>query len=284
LKLAVGVAPRRTLPRWARETFRAWLRRYPAALAPEVGVRRRGRVHLFVDEFTDHQEPELARAAVAVCTSLGYEVVAAEHGESGRSLISKGMLAEARAAARRNVEALQGRVSAAEPLIGLEPSALLGFRDEYPLLVGPDLRARADELAPHCLLFEEWIAREARAGRIGADDFGEAPVAILLHGHCHQKALGTLDDAVLALSLPRGHSVRTIAAGCCGMAGAFGYEKEHFEVSMRIGELALLPAVRAAAEQVVIVAAGTSCRTQIADGAGRRAEHPATVLQRALRR
>lgn len=283
LKLALGVAQRRTLPQFARETFRVWLRGNPAALTPTAGIARRGSVHLFVDEFTDHQEPELARATVELCTGLGYEVVVAEHAESGRSLISKGMLTEARVAARRNVEALQGRVSAAEPLIGLEPSAILGFRDEYPLLVGADLRGRAEELAPHCLLFEEWIAREARAGRIGADDFAATPAQILLHGHCHQKALSSLDDAVLALSLPRGHEVRTIAAGCCGMAGAFGYEKEHFETSMRVGELALFPAVRAAAPDAVIVAAGTSCRTQIADGAQRRAEHPAMVLRRALR-
>ena len=284
LKRALGVAPQRALPQFAPETFRAWLRRHPGALAPAAGVARRGRVHLFVDEFTDHQEPALGRAAVELCTALGYEVVAVEHGESGRSLISKGLLPEAREAARRNVALLHGRVTAAEPLLGLEPSALLGFRDEYPLLVGAELRGRAEELAPHCLLFEEWFAREAAAGRIAADDFGDAPAEILLHGHCHQKALSSLDDAVRALSLPRGHRVRTIAAGCCGMAGAFGYEREHYAVSMRIGELAVLPAVRAAAPGTVIVAAGTSCRTQIADGTGRGAEHPAEVLRRALRR
>ncbi len=284
LKLVLGVAQRRALPQFARETFRAWLRRNPSALAPAAGVARRGRVHLFVDEFTDHQEPELARATVELCTALGYEVVAAEHEESGRSLISKGMLAEAALVARRNVEALQGRVSAAEPLIGLEPSAILGFRDEYPLLVGAGLRGRAEELAPHCLLFEEWIAREARAGRIGPGDFVATPVEILLHGHCHQKALSSVGDAVAALSLPSGHRVRTSGAGCCGMAGAFGYEREHHAVSLRIGELALFPAVRAATPDAVIVAAGTSCRAQIADGTGRRAEHPAAVLRRALRR
>ncbi|HLP01310.1 MAG TPA: heterodisulfide reductase-related iron-sulfur binding cluster, partial [Opitutaceae bacterium] len=239
-------------------------------------------VHLFVDEFTDNQEPELARAAVELCTALGYEVVVADCGESGRSLVSKGFLPEAREAARRNVAALHGRVSEAEPLIGLEPSALLGFRDEYPLLVGPELRAQAEALAPHCLLLEEWIAREARAGRISADDFGATPAEILVHGHCHQKALSRFEDAVAALSLPRGHKVRTIAAGCCGMAGAFGYEREHYAVSMAIGELALLPAVRAASADVLIVAAGTSCRAQIEHGAGRRALHPVQVLRRAL--
>ncbi|MFT3828858.1 MAG: FAD-linked oxidase C-terminal domain-containing protein [Opitutaceae bacterium] len=282
LKRALGVAPARALPLFARETFRAWLRRNPKALAPAAGVARRGRVHLFVDEFTDNQEPELARAAVELCTVLGYEIVVADCGESGRSSISKGLLPEAREAARRNVAALHGRVSEAEPLLGLEPSALLGFRDEYPLLVGAELRPQAEALAPHCLLFEEWIAREARAGRIDADDFGAAPAEILVHGHCHQKALSRFEDAVAALSLPRGHTVRTVAAGCCGMAGAFGYEREHYALSLQIGELALLPAVRATAAEVLIVAAGTSCRAQIEHGTGRRALHPVQVLRRAL--
>jgi len=284
LKRALGLAPQRTLPQFARETFRAWLRRNPAALAPAAGVAARGRVHLFVDEFTDNQEPELARATVELCTKLGYTVVVAEHGESGRSAISKGLLDRAKAAARNNVIALHGRVTAAEPLIGLEPSAILGFRDEYPLLVGAELKAKALELAPHCLLFEEWFAREARAGRIVADDFADTTTEILLHGHCHQKSLSSMAEAVAALSLPRGHCVKAIPGGCCGMAGAFGYEKEHFEVSRQIGELVLLPTVRAAAPDTVIAAAGTSCRAQIADGTGRRAEHPVQVLLRALRR
>ena len=149
--------------------------------------------------------------------------------------------------------------------------------------MGADLRAQAEALAPHCLLFEEWIAREAQAGRIVAEDFGDAPLEILLHGHCHQKALSSLDAAVAALSLPRGHRVRTIPSGCCGMAGAFGYEREHFAVSQQIGELVLFPAVRAAAAATVIVAAGTSCRTQIADGTPRTARHPVEVLRAALR-
>jgi FAD/FMN-containing dehydrogenase/Fe-S oxidoreductase len=284
LKRVLGLAPQRALPQFARETFRAWLRRNSAVLSPAAGTAARGRVHLFVDEFTDNQEPGLARAAVELCTRLGYTVVVAEHGESGRSAISKGLLDRAREAVRSNVLALHGKVTAAEPLIGLEPSAILGFRDEYPLLVGSDLKARAQELAPHCLLFEEWFAREAKAGRIGADDFVDTPTEILLHGHCHQKSLSSMSEAVAALSLPRGHRVKAIPGGCCGMAGAFGFEKEHYDVSMRIGELAVLPAVRAAAPGTLVVAAGTSCRTQIADGTGRRAEHPVQVLLRALRR
>ena len=283
IKRALGVAPQRSLPRFARETLRAWLIRNSAALRPADGVRRRGQVQLFVDEFTDAQEPELARAFIELCSKLGYEVTVPAHAESGRSLISKGLLREAREVARQNVRALHGRVTAEAPLVGLEPSALLGFRDEYPRLVGADLQAQAEALAPQCLLFEEWIAREAQAGRIMAEDFGDAPAEILLHGHCHQKALSSLDAAVAALSLPSGHRVRTIPSGCCGMAGAFGYEKDHFTVSQQIGELVLFPVVRAATEATVIVAAGTSCRTQIADGTRRRARHPVEVLRAALR-
>jgi FAD/FMN-containing dehydrogenase/Fe-S oxidoreductase len=283
LKRVLGMAPQRSLPLFARETFRVWLRRHPAALLPAAGVRRRGAVMLFVDEFTDSQEPQLARALVELCTALGYEVGVPTHAESGRSLISKGLLREAREVARENVRALHGVVTVGVPLVGLEPSALLGFRDEYPLLVGADLRAQAEALAPHCLLFEEWVAREAQAGRIVAEDFGDTPAEILLHGHCHQKALSSLDAAVAALALPRGHRVRTIPSGCCGMAGAFGYEREHYAVSQQIGELVLFPAVRGAGAATVIVAAGTSCRTQIEDGTRRRARHPVEVLRAALR-
>ena len=283
LKRLLGVAPARSLPRFAAETFDQWLRRQPGALPPRADVARRGRVHLFVDEFTNHQEPEIARAFVAFARHLGYEVVVAGCRDSARPLISKGLLREARDVARRNVAALQHQVSAAEPLVGLEPSALLGFRDEYPLLVGDELKEAARGLAPHCLLFEEWVAREARAGRITPADFTDTPAELRVHGHCHQKSLSNMEDAVAALSLPGGHRVQVIAAGCCGMAGAFGYEKEHHALSLAVGELALLPAVRAAAPAVRIVAAGTSCRQQIVDGTGRRADHPVVVLAGALR-
>ena len=283
LKRLLGVAPARALPQFAPATFQRWLQRHPGVLGPGDGVARRGRVHLFVDEFTNHQEPEIARAFVEFATRLGYEVVIAGCGDSARPLISKGLLREARAVARHNVAALRDRVTAAEPLVGLEPSAVLGFRDEYPRLVGADLAEAARGLMPHCLLFEEWVAREARAGRITAGDFGDTAAELLVHGHCHQKSLSSMDDAVAALSLPRGHRVRVIAAGCCGMAGAFGYEANHHALSLAVGELALFPAVRAAAPAARIVAAGTSCRQQIGDGTGRQAEHPAAVLAGALR-
>ena len=204
--------------------------------------------------------------------------------DSGRAHLSKGLVRAARDLAARNVELLADVVSAAEPLVGVEPSAILSFRDEYPDLVPEPLAAAATALAANTLLVDEFLAREADRGRITADAFTDAPARILLHGHCHQKALSSLAPTAAILALPRNFSVQTIPSGCCGMAGSFGYEAEHFDVSMAIGELVLFPAVRAADPDVQIAAPGTSCRHQIADGTGRHALHPVEILHAALRR
>lgn len=283
LRLGLGLARERSLPLFSAVTLREWLRANPRALEPSPGVERRGRVHLFCDEFTNHLEPNLGRAAVELWTRLGYSVAVPEHAESARALISKGLLREARTAARENVRLLRNVVSAEAPLVGIEPSAILGFRDEFPLLVGDAMKADAVSLAPNCLLFEEWFVREIDAGRIDAGSFIEASKTIFLHGHCHQKALSTMDAAVRALSFPKGHRVEVIPSGCCGMAGSFGYEREHFELSNAIGELVLFPAVRAAGPDAVIVAPGTSCRHQIRDATQRTAKHPIEILRAALR-
>ena len=184
--------------------------------------------------------------------------------------------------ASRNVELLSRVVTADAPLVGIEPSAILSFRDEYPDLVPERLAAAARNLAGHALLIDEFLAREAARGRISADAFIADRRDIKLHGHCHQKALSSLAPTVAALSLPRNYSVEVIPSGCCGMAGSFGYEREHFELSMQIGELVLLPAVRAAGPEVLLAAPGTSCRHQIKDGTGREASHPVEILHAAL--
>ena len=165
----------------------------------------------------------------------------------------------------------------------MEPSAILSFRDEYPDLVPVPLVEKAKQLAGGALLFDEFLARAAAAGRIGPDAFTADSRHVLVHGHCHHKALASMEPTVAILSLPRHYSVEVIPSGCCGMAGSFGYEREHFEVSMKIGELVLFPAVRAAAADAILAAAGTSCRHQIADGTGRRPLHPAEILHAALR-
>jgi Fe-S oxidoreductase len=180
-----------------------------------------------------------------------------------------------------NIEQLGPVVSDAVPLVGIEPSAILGFRDEYPDLVPKQLEPAAKKLAANCLLIDEFLAREMAAGRIGPDDFDTEARRILLHGHCHQKALASLEPTVQLLSLPAGHTVEVIPSGCCGMAGSFGYGKNHYDLSMQIGEMVLFPAVRQAEATTLIAAPGTSCRHQIKDGTGRSALHPVEILHAA---
>ena len=279
VKHTLGFAQARSLPRLPGTTLRGWWRRRGGT----AGSGRLGRVHFFADEFTDTLDAGIGIKAIELLERLGWEVVIPEHVDSGRAQFSQGLVREARDLAARNVELLAGVVSAAEPLVGVEPSAILSFRDEYPDLVPVPLVEKAKQLAGGALLFDEFLARAAAAGRIGPDAFTADSRHVLVHGHCHHKALASMEPTVAILSLPRHYSVEVIPSGCCGMAGSFGYEREHFEVSMKIGELVLFPAVRAAAADAILAAAGTSCRHQIADGTGRRPLHPAEILHAALR-
>jgi Fe-S oxidoreductase len=180
------------------------------------------------------------------------------------------------------VELLSSVVTDAAPLIGIEPSAILGFRDEYPDLMPPELKPAAAALAGRAFLIDEFLAREAAAGRIRPEQFAAAPRRIKLHGHCHQKALSSVDASAAILRLLPGAQVEVIPSGCCGMAGSFGYEAEHFTVSQQIGNLVLFPAIRDAAPEVLLAAPGTSCRHQIKDATGRHAQHPIEILWSAL--
>ena len=280
LKRFMGFAAGRSMPHLHRTTLTARLRRRGRAAVRQAATN--GRVHLFVDEFTDTLDMPLGMKAVELLEALGYEVVVPHHVDSGRAQLSKGLVREARDLATRNVELLADMITDDAPLVGIEPSAILGFRDEYPDLVPERLAAAAKRLASRTFLIDEFLAREAAGGRITADSFTDQQRRIKLHGHCHQKALASLAPTVQALSLPRNFSVETIPSGCCGMAGSFGYEREHFELSMQIGELVLFPAVRGAADDVIIAAPGTSCRHQIKDGTGRTALHPVEILHAAL--
>ncbi|MFZ5497324.1 MAG: FAD-binding and (Fe-S)-binding domain-containing protein [Verrucomicrobiota bacterium] len=303
LKDFAGFARRRSLPTLPATTVRAWFARHGNHVPvggefahTTAGVRGarasspptkppafpHGRVHLFCDEFTDTIDAAIGIKAVRLLNRLGYEVVIPAHVESGRAHLSKGLVRDAQALAIRNVELLKDVVTAGSPLIGLEPSAILGFRDEYPDLVPADLKPAARTLAKHALLIDEFIAREADAGRIRPESFRPAQRTIKLHGHCHQKALSSLTPTVRMLELPVGHRVAVIPSGCCGMAGSFGYEAEHFTLSQQIGELVLFPAVRSAAPDALIAAPGTSCRHQILDGTGRAALHPVEILHDSL--
>lgn len=275
---ATGFHPERTIPLLHPTTLSHWHRRR----AKPSGGRRR--VYFFCDEFTEFLDVPIGRKAVLLLEALGYEVVIPAHMESGRAKLSKGLLRQARKAAITNVRALAPLISEETPLVGLEPSALLSFRDEYPDLVPEELRQDAASLSANCLLFEEFLAREADAGRFERTIFRPEERQIHLHGHCFQKALSSLTPVVKALELPEGYKVTLIPSGCCGMAGSFGYEAEHYELSMKVGELVLFPTARTLPDRVLLAASGTSCRHQIHDGTGRRAFHPAEILFDALKR
>jgi len=244
------------------------------------------RVYLFLDEFTRYQEPELAQTFIRLMNRLGYEVIVPKHTESGRAAISKGCLHQAKRYAEKNIRMLKGLISAETPLVGIEPSCILSFRDEYPDIVGDEYREAAKEMAAHCMLYDEFMMREVEAGRISREQFGDMPAEIWLHGHCHQKALVGVEKTAALLDLPKKTKVHVIPSGCCGMAGSFGYEKAHYQTSIAIGEMILFPAVREAVKNnsvehpVFIAAPGISCRTQIQDGTGIKALHPIEVLYR----
>jgi FAD/FMN-containing dehydrogenase/Fe-S oxidoreductase len=273
LEKVAGIDRRRPLPALATQTFTDWFaRRTPPAAAP------RGEVVLFNDTFTTYNVPEIARAAVAVLEAAGYRVVLIDRKCCGRPLISKGMLAEAREHAAWNVERLAPYARRGVPIVGLEPSCLLTLRDETVELVRTD---DARTVARQSFLFEEFLVRER--GRGLELSFRENGRKALLHGHCHQKALVGTAPTVAALRWA-GFEVQEIDSGCCGMAGSFGFEREHYDISVALGNRRLAPAVKAAAAETEIVAPGISCRQQIQHLAGRRAKHPAEVLHESLSR
>ena len=217
---------------------------------------------------------------------LGYEVEIPRHVESGRAAFSKGCLKLAKKYAVKNVQMLSGVVTGETPLVGIEPSCILSFRDEYPDIVPLEMRETAKELARNCLLFDEFIMSEVAAGRISSESFRQLEAEIYLHGHCHQKSLIGVGKSAEMLRLIPGVKVNVIPSGCCGMAGSFGYEKEHFETSRAIGEMVLFPAVRKATadkkKNVIVSAPGTSCRQQIFDGTGIKALHPVEIMFNSL--
>ena len=278
LKRVLQFAPERTLPMLYKTTLKHWIGRYNRKNKGQTV----GKVLLFADEFTNYMDVEIGMKMVELLDRLGYEVVIPKHVESGRTAISKGMLKVARKVARKNVMLLKNIVSENVPLVGIEPSCILSFRDEYPDLVGEELKEEAVRLGKNCLLYDEFFVREIRAGRIRVEQFTDQPLNILLHGHCHQKSLASVEPSREMLSLPVNYKVEVIPSGCCGMAGAFGYEKKHYELSMKIGEQVLFPAVRGVGDDVCISAPGTSCRQQIKDGTEKQALHPIEVLYGAL--
>jgi Fe-S oxidoreductase len=279
MKKIMGVAAQRKLPLLAIETVKKWAEHNPEQLKPS---HPKGKVFLFNDEFTNYLDAEIGKKTIRVLVLLGYEVELVKHSESGRSFISKGMLAEAKEVAIKNVMLFSELISAETPLVGVEPSAILSFRDEYPDLVPAQLKEKAEKLSKNAFLVDEFIHSEMQKGKITSASFTSASKKVLLHGHCHQKAIGSVAKSKDILSLPKNYKVEIIPSGCCGMAGSFGYEKEHYDVSMQVGELVLFPAIRKSEENVLIAAPGTSCRHQIHDGTKRTALHPIEILYQAL--
>jgi FAD/FMN-containing dehydrogenase/Fe-S oxidoreductase len=273
IKRAVGFAVERSMPAISKQTLMAWY--HKNYVVPQHPIKR---VYLFCDEFTNYNDAHIGIKAVQLLTALGYDVVIPVHEESGRTWLSKGLVRKAKIIANKNIELLSAVVSDKSPLIGIEPSAILTFRDEYPDLASDENLVAADNLAHNSFYIDEFIAKEITAGNIKKEVFTTNAKSIVLHGHCQQKAVSSLADSVTVLSLPTNYTVQTILSGCCGMAGSFGYEKEHYDVSMKIGELVLFPSVRKNASTCTVAAPGTSCRHQIKDGTGEKALHPVEIL------
>jgi FAD/FMN-containing dehydrogenase/Fe-S oxidoreductase len=272
-KKVLGVALERSVPKLANETLESWLQKYQPKSSKKA-------VYLFKDEFTNYYDAEIGKDAVFLLEKLGYEVKNIAHDESGRSHISKGFLKEAKAICNNNIAVFKDLITDKIPLIGVEPSAILTFRDEYIRLA--DDKTSAEKIAENVFTFEEFLAKEIEKGNIDISLFTAVKKDIKIHGHCHQKALSGTHASFQILNIPKNYRVTIINSGCCGMAGSFGYEKEHYAVSMQVGEDTLFPKVRNYSADTEIAAAGTSCRHQIFDGTKRIAKHPITILREAL--
>jgi FAD/FMN-containing dehydrogenase/Fe-S oxidoreductase len=279
VKKISGFAIPRSMPLLHDDTLQSWFKKHKQS---PNSLTHRKKVYLFCDEFTNYNDTPIGIKAILLLEKLGYEVIIPQHTQSGRAHISKGLLRDAKKIAQQNVRLLSPLISANTPLIGIEPSAILTFRDEYPDLVDDNQLAAAQHLAANSYLIDGFLAREMKAGSIFSSQFTQSKKLIKFHGHCQQKAWSAQGASQQILSLPANYKVEVIPSGCCGMAGSFGYEKEHYDISMQIANLVLLPAVSNQADSVIIAATGTSCRHQIKDGAGVRALHPVEVLFNAL--
>lgn len=277
-KSVIGFAKDRSMPHLSPISWKKW---FTTQFNP-VTKHPRKTVYLFIDELLNYNEAEIGITTVKLLDRLGYGIKVLNHYDSGRSFLSKGLLKEAQALARKNVALYKDYITHETPLVGVEPSAILTFRDEYPDLLRGSEKEAALKISHHTFMIEEFLSKELEAGNIDPKLFKEQRALIKIHGHCQQKALSTLTHVKKILTRLGNNEVHMIASGCCGMAGSFGYEKEHYELSMQIGELVLFPTVRKQPENVIIAAAGTSCRHQIKDGTGRKAKHPVEILWEAL--
>ncbi len=272
-KRIMGVALERNVPKLSRESLNSWYQK-------RTSLKSKALIYLFSDEFTNLYDTQIGKDAITVLEKLGYSPEIVSHAESGRSYISKGFLKEAKEIANKNVATFKTLVSEKTPLIGIEPSAILTFRDEY-LRLADDMES-AKKIASNTYTIEEFLELENKNGKIDTSLFHKDVKTLKIHGHCHQKALSSTHATFAILNIPENYKVTIMNTGCCGMAGSFGYEKEHYKVSMQVGEDTLFPKIRKCSDEVEIVAAGTSCRHQIFDGTQRIAKHPISILKEAL--
>ena len=278
IKILSGFAIKRSMPKISKVTLENWFQKNYNS----INKNGNKKVYLFCDEFTNYNDAGIGIKGILLLEKLGYEVLLPKQVESGRAWLSKGLLRKAQKIANQNIELLGAVVTADIPLIGIEPSAILTFRDEYPDLAYDQNLVAAEALAKNAFLIDEFIANEITKGNIQKEAFTKNAKLIKLHGHCQQKAIASVAPSQSILSFPENYKVEVIPSGCCGMAGSFGYEKEHYDLSMQIGELVLLPAVRNQLSDTIIAAPGTSCRHQIKDGAQKIALHPVEILFEAL--
>ena len=275
-KRFAGIHRKRTLPEIASSNLRN-------RLSERDPIRRnkdksKGKVLLFIDEFTNWIDVGVGLATVELLERLGYEVNTIQHSESGRSAISLGLIGRAKEFAEANVRCLAPQISEQCKLVGIEPSALLTLRDEYADLVSSQYIDQANHLANHSLLVEEFLFAEWRRGQFDGNEFRSPGPNVLLHQHCHEKSLTQYERTETLLVELANATVTTIDSGCCGMAGSFGYSNANFELSNQIGQLSLFPAIESAGPATTMVASGISCRHQIADATGRVAVAPVQLL------
>lgn len=279
MKKRLGIAAQRSMPYIYAESLEQWFLKYK----DKQGVRyRKGKLYLFIDEFTNFNDVPIGIKTVKLLNKLGYEVDYIKHKESGRAHLSKGLLEKAKEYANHNVPLFANWINSDTPLVGIEPSTILTFRDEYiKLAANKDIKEKAKQLAKNCFTIEEFICNEIDKGNIDSKPFTKEAKYIKLQGHCHQRAHSSVDFSARIMRLPENYKVDVIPSGCCGMAGSFGYEEEHYKLSMDIGNLVLFPSIRRTPD-AVIAAPGTSCRHQIKDGTQKESFHPIEILYDAL--
>ena len=272
-KSIMGISLKRSVPKLTPKTLKSWYKKQTHSSSKKI-------IYVFCDEFTNFYDTEIGKDTVIVLKRLGYNPTFIKHPESGRSFISKGFLKEAKDIANKNVSIFKDLITNKTPLIGIEPSAILTFRDEY-IRLADDVNS-AKIIAKNTFTIEEFLKNEFEKGNIRTNQFTTEKKSIKIHGHCHQKALSSTHATFSILNIPENYSPTIMNTGCCGMAGSFGYEKEHYKISMQVGEDTLFPKIRNTSKETEIIASGTSCRHQILDGTNRYAKHPITVLREAI--